>query len=82
MNAKLTLKLDSGIIEGAKEYALKKNISLSKMVERYFQTLVEPKQQTNAKYSPLVQELSGIINIDNDATLKEDHTNYLIEKYK
>jgi predicted HicB family RNase H-like nuclease len=40
MEAKLTLKLDKDIIDEAKKYALKKNISLSRMVERYFKALV------------------------------------------
>ena len=82
MEAKLTLKLDKGVIEKAKEYAKKKNISLSRMVERYFKSFVEKKQNKEKKYSPLVEELSGIINLDKDFDFKEDYTNYLIEKYQ
>ena len=82
MEAKLTLKLDKGVIEKAKEYAKKKNISLSRMVERYFKAVVEKKQDKEKKYSPLVEELSGIINLDKDFDFKEDYTNYLIEKYQ
>lgn len=82
MEAKLTLKLDKGVIEKAKEYAKKKNISLSRMVERYFKAVVEKKQDKEKKYSPLVEELSGIINLDNDFDFREDYTNYLVEKYK
>jgi hypothetical protein len=82
MEAKLTLKLDKGVIEKAKEYAKKKNISLSRMVERYFNAVTEKKQDKEKKYSPLVEELSGIINLDKDFDFKEDYTNYLIEKYQ
>jgi hypothetical protein len=82
MEAKLTLKLDKGVIEKAKEYAKKKNISLSRMVERYFKAVVEKKQDKEKKYSPLVEELSGIINLDKDFDFREDYTNYLIEKYQ
>jgi len=82
MEAKLTLKLDKGVIEKAKEYAKNKNISLSRMVERYFKALVERKQDKEKKYSPLVEELSGIIHLDEDFNFREDYTNYLIEKYQ
>lgn len=82
MEAKLTLKLDKGVIEKAKEYAKKKNISLSGMVERYFKAVVEKKQDKEKKYSPLVEELSGIINLDKEFDFREDYTNYLIEKYQ
>ena len=82
MDAKLTLKLDKGIIEHAKEYARKKNISLSRMVERYFKAVVEKKPDKEKKYSPLVEELSGIINLDNDFDFREEYTDYLLEKYR
>lgn len=82
MEAKLTLKLDKGVIEKAKKYAKKKNISLSRMVERYFKAVVEKKQDKEKKYSPLVEELSGIINLDKDFHFREYYTNYLIEKYQ
>jgi hypothetical protein len=82
MEAKLTLKLDKGVIENAKKYAKGKNISLSRMVERYFKAVIEKKQDKEKKYSPLVEELSGIINLDKNFDFKEDYTNYLIEKYQ
>jgi len=82
MEAKLTLMLDKGVIEKVKEYAKNKNISLSRMVERYFKALVEKNQDKEKKYPPLVEELSGIIHLDKDFNFKDDYTNYLIEKYR
>ncbi len=41
MKAKLTLKLDKDVIEDAKKFAKSRNVSLSRMVERYFKSLVE-----------------------------------------
>jgi len=82
MEAKLTLKLDKGVIENAKKYARGKNISLSRMVERFFKTVVEKKQDPEKNYSPLIEELSGIINWDKDFDFREDYTNYLVEKYQ
>lgn len=82
MEAKLTLKLDKGIIDRAKEFAKNKNISLSRMVERYFKAVVDKKPDKEKKYSPLVEELSGIIRLDKDFDFKDDYTGYLIEKYR
>ncbi|MCP4137610.1 MAG: hypothetical protein GY754_41970 [bacterium] len=82
MESKLTLKLDKDVVEQAKLYAQQKNISLSKMVERYFKSLIEEKSMMNKKYTPLVKELSGIIKLDDDDDNREEYTDFLIEKYK
>jgi predicted metalloendopeptidase len=82
MVAKLTLRLDKGIIEKAKEFAKNKNDSLSRMVEKYFKAVLDKKPDEEKKYSPLVEELSGIIHLDEEFYFKEDYTTYLIEKYR
>lgn len=82
METKLTLKLDKNVISKAKIYAQKKKISLSKIVELYFKSLTEDNEDDRQKYSPLVHELSGIINLDNSSSLKDDYIDFLNEKYK
>ncbi|MCP4218755.1 MAG: hypothetical protein GY765_29255 [bacterium] len=82
MEAKLTLRLDKDIIEEAKKYARTKNISLSRMVEKYLKAITEKKQDTETKYTPLVEELSGIIHLDEGSDIKGAYTDYLIEKYQ
>jgi hypothetical protein len=82
METKLTLKLDKDVIEEARQYAKNKNISLSRMVEKYFKSLTEKKRKKEINYSPLIEELSGIIRLDKDFDFRENHTNYLIEKYR
>lgn len=81
MNTKLTLKLDKDIIEQAKLYAKEKHTSLSVLVANYFKTLAENKYEAEIELSPIVQELSGIIELPEDYNLKEDYTDYLIKKY-
>jgi hypothetical protein len=81
MEAKLTLKLDKNVIDEAKMYAKSRNISLSRMVEKYFKSLVV-KKRNKKKYPPLVEELSGIIKLENDFDFRDDYTNFLIEKYQ
>jgi hypothetical protein len=81
MDTKLTLKLDKYVIDEAKRYAKKRNISLSRIVETYFKSLLE-KKKSKQDYSSLVKELSGVIHLDEGFDSREDYTNYLSEKYK
>lgn len=82
MVTKLTLKLDKEAIEQAKRYAERRRVSLSKIVERYFKSLADEEQPEKTEYSPLVKELSGIINLKGNADIKDEYTDYLIDKYK
>ncbi|MBA6154357.1 DUF6364 family protein [Gelidibacter maritimus] len=81
MDKKLTLSLDKAIIESAKNYAKSNNISLSKLIESYLTTLTERKRNST-EITPLVESLSGVINLDDDFDVKDAYTDYLIEKYK
>lgn len=81
MESKLTLKLNKDIIEEAKKYAKDNNISLSRIVENFFNTLVQKKTNDDSQYTPLVKELSGVIQLDKDYHFQEDYTDYLIAKY-
>ena len=81
METKLTLKLDKDVIDKAKRYAQSRNTSLSRMVEKYFHSITDLKNSNN-KYSPVVKELSGIIKTKIDDDLRDNYTDFLIEKYK
>ncbi|QLG45291.1 DUF6364 family protein [Costertonia aggregata] len=81
MDKKLTLSLDKSIIESAKNYAKSNNISLSKLIESYLKTLTKRKR-SSTEITPLVESLSGVINLDEDFDVKDAYTDYLIEKYK
>jgi hypothetical protein len=82
MNHKLTLSINNDVIQKAKEYAKKNNISLSFLIENYLLKISSELQETSTKKVSLVNELSGIIKLDDDFNYKEAHSNYLIEKYK
>ncbi len=79
MNTKLTLKLDKNTIEKAKEYASLRNLSLSKLVEVYFQKLII-KEEFKQKLSPKVRKLSGILK-GKDLNYKSELENSLRRKY-
>jgi hypothetical protein len=83
METKLTLRLNDNVIERAKLYARSNRISLSKMIESYLDSLTKEKKDENkSPITPLVESLSGVINLPSDFDYKKEYSDYLIEKYK
>ncbi len=73
---KLTLRLNKHLIEQAKLYAAKHNLSVSQLVETYFLHL----QEADAEgHTPLVRQLTGIL--PESVNAKQTHRDYLVEKY-
>ncbi len=81
METKLTLRLNRSVIEKAKNYARSHQISLSKMIEAYLDSLTREKKEA-ASITPLVESLSGVIDLPEDFDYKKEYGDYLIEKYK
>ncbi len=77
----MTLKLDKEIINQAKLYAESRKISLSKLIESYLQLLTK-ENSTKQRISPLVDSLSGVIDLPENYDDKEDYTYHLTKKYK
>ena len=82
MDAKLTLKLKDRSISRAKEYVSAIGTSLSSIVEDFFDSLTLNKQPSQFVYSPLVNELSGIIQLNENYDYKSDYASYLEDKYE
>ena len=84
METRLTLRLNESIIEKAKQYARSRNISLSKMVEQYLDSIVSTNEITGKQIelTPLVKELSGVIKVSTDFDYKKDYSDYLEKKYQ
>jgi hypothetical protein len=61
MQTKLTLRLDSDLIENTKKIAAARHTSLSLMVAEYFRSLQNNYQVDNSIESPVLKELSGIL---------------------
>ena len=51
------------------------------MVESYLESITEPKKN-EPEITPLVESLSGVIHLSEDFNLKQDYSNYLMDKYK
>ncbi len=83
MNTKLTLKLNDHVIERAKKYARNHKISLSKMVESYLDSITKEKEEgKKTSITPLVESLSGVIDLPSDFDYKKGYSDYLADKYK
>ena len=81
MDAKLTLSLKDDSISRAKSYVKAVGTSLSDIVEKFFDSLTL-NTSSKVQYSPLVNELSGIIRLDENYDYKADYTSYLEDKYE
>ena len=81
MNTKLILSLNKSVLDEARNYAKSNKTSLSKLIESYLSTLAK-KEKQEIEITPLVQSLSGLIDLEDTTDNKEDYTGYLINKYK
>lgn len=85
MDTKLTLKLDSEVIEMAKIYAAGQKRSLSKIIENYLKIIAKPEKTVEEddifKVSPYIKSLTRHMNIPSDYDYKKDYADYLAKKY-
>ena len=84
MDSKLTLKLNENVIERAKKYASTRELSLSRLIENYLDSITQ-EQNDDFIISPFVKSISSGKSIPADAdwkTSREDYTDYLDKKYQ
>lgn len=85
MDAKLTLKLDKGVIEKAKEYAAAQERSLSNLIESYLRSLVTKGKSEKAEVieiTPFVRSMATGNHLPADFDYKTAYREHLIEKHK
>ena len=83
MDTKLTLRLDEQVIHRAKIYAQEHNISLSKMIGTYFDSLTKPTNTSiDSSITPLVESLSGVIDLPSDFDYKKEYREHITYKYQ
>ncbi len=79
----MTLRLNDTVIERAKNYARSHKISLSKMIESYLDSITKQKEkEKKISITPLVESLSGVIDLPANFDYKKEYRDYLDEKYK
>ncbi len=64
MAVKLTLALDEAVIQKAKRYASRQNISLSKLVEFYFSSLASDDVSGRHGMPPITAGLAGMVRVE------------------
>ena len=83
MDTKLTLKLDTEVIEHAKHYAASQQRSLSEIVEDYLKLLTEQtKPKDEIEISPFVKSMATGVKIPTDIDYKSAYVDYLMKKHK
>lgn len=82
MDNKLTLKLNREIIEKAKKYAASQNRSLSRLIETYLSSLVDPEKESKVPITPYVKGLGLKLPIPADLDERKAYRDYLEEKYR
>jgi len=83
MKTKLTLRLNNNVIGRAKIYARSQKISLSKMIESYLDSITKHNEdEKKVPITPLVESLSGVIDLPAGFDYKREYRDYLEEKYK
>lgn len=70
MTTKLTLTLDNKVIHRAKRYAKTKGQSVSELVESYFRSLTEAKDEEADELTPSVRSLMGSFKAPKDFDYK------------
>jgi len=79
MNTKLTLRLDSQLIESAKEYSAKTGKSLSRIVADLFEIIKNEQLKNESALTPTVRSLSGVLK--GKGLNEKDYKVHLEEKY-
>ena len=80
-DAKLILKLKQETIQKAKAYAKRHKESLSRLVERYFESVSEPQAPYQVPVTAVVKELSGVVRMKKGAAERKLYAEYPAKKY-
>lgn len=83
MDVKLTLKLDSRVIQRAKVYANSKKMSLSRIVEFYLMSITDQQEKSNEEIqiTPFVRSLCSGRSLPVDLDYKKAYREHLDNKY-
>ncbi len=81
MSTKLTLEIDSNLLERSKVIAQQYGISLSKLIEDYLQHLAKRENKDLRELTPLVKSLYGIAPLPQNFDPEEAYFDFLLEKH-
>ena len=81
MNTKLTLTIEEKVIVKAKNYARKKNRSLSNLIENYLKAIANEDVVEESETTSIVNSLKGSFKMPKDFDYKMELSKRLSEKY-
>jgi hypothetical protein len=81
MDTKLTLNVDSDLVQNAKSYAKAKGRSLSDLFEMYLRTLMNKKETAEEELTPKVRSLLGAFKMPEDFDYKKELSEQLSKRY-
>jgi hypothetical protein len=81
MDTKLTLNVDSNLVQNAKSYAKEKGRSLSDIFEMYLKALIHKKAISEEELTPKVKSLLGSFKVPEDFDYKKELSKQLSKKY-
>lgn len=79
MTTKLTLTVEKSVIENAKKYAKGTQRSLSEIVQKYLESLVE--ESDKSELSPKIKKLAGSLKLPENFDYDKALDDYYKEKY-
>ncbi len=79
MTTKLTLTVEKSVIEKAKKYAKGTQRSLSEIVQKYLESLVE--ESDKSELSPKIKNLAGSLKLPENFDYDKALDDYYKEKY-
>ena len=77
--AKLTLSVDEGVVERAKQFATNNGTSVSKLVEQYLDSVSTPPDLSSLP--PNLRSLVGIVKAPPDLDVRKEYRDYLAKKH-
>jgi predicted CopG family antitoxin len=80
MTTKLTLTVEEEVIKKAKSYAKHTGRSLSELIERYLETLIDEHKDTR-QLSPKLKKLVGSVKLPADFDEKKELDTYFQNKH-
>lgn len=81
MTSKLNLTIEQTVIEKAKKYALKKESSLSGIIENYLIAITKEDKNTSNELSPRIKALKGSFKLPDNFDYKKELSDRLAKKY-
>jgi hypothetical protein len=81
MKTKVNLTIEKETLKKVKLYAEEHQVSVSSMVEEYFETLVKPKQEIKTSLFEMIDNLKPNVEFPEDFDFKKEYYKDKAKKY-